>query len=97
MLGTYPKAATLARLLEFKEVFVWLDNDLPPRHKVNYGQIMAARVAKALRGFGVRVTNIVSAMDPKLLDRAAIRAHIVQGPTPSVSAPDGESNEPFVR
>jgi hypothetical protein len=96
MLGTYPKPATLARLLEFKEVFVWLDNDLPPKYPKNWGQIMAARVARTIRAYGVRVHNIAVADEPKTMDRWALHhalARSAEPTTTSVPAQDGESDE----
>jgi hypothetical protein len=94
MLGTYAKPATLLRLLEFKEPFVWLDNDLPPKHRVNWGQHHAAKLCKALRALGSRPINVVSDQEPKQLDRGAIIVTLARSAanrTPSVSAPDGES------
>jgi hypothetical protein len=78
MLGTYPKAATLSRILQFSEVYVWLDNDLPPKYPKNNGQIMARKLARMLRAYGVKVNNIASDRDPKLLDSAGISRWIVR-------------------
>jgi hypothetical protein len=74
MLGTHPKPATLLRLINFKDLFVWLDNDLPPKHRFNYGQHFAAKVCRTLRAYGVHVVNVVSDAEPKAMSRSDIRS-----------------------
>jgi hypothetical protein len=96
MLGTYPKPATLLRLLEFKKVFVWLDNDLPPKHRTNWGQQHASRLCRGLRAHGCAPWNIVSDLEPKELNAERIRATLARcatSRTPSVNAPDGEPDD----
>jgi hypothetical protein len=96
MLGTHPKPAVLLRLLDFKELFVWLDNDLPPKHRINSGQIHARKLCATLHAFGRSPANVVSNQEPKELDRASILsvlARCATAYTPSASAQDGESNE----
>lgn len=68
MLGTALPPELLAAILNRGcAVNVWLDNDLPPVHQVNRGQIAARKVVTQLRRLGVSVRNIVSTKDPKLL------------------------------
>lgn len=68
MLGTSLQSHALRLILQSgKAVNVWLDNDLPPVHPVNRGQIAARKVSKQLRALGVSVRNIVSHKDPKLM------------------------------
>jgi DNA primase len=93
LLGTYAKPATLTRLLELKDVMVWLDNDLPPKHRVNWGQERAAKLCRSLRAMGSAPVNIVSDQEPKALDKLSILRVLAlnaTGRTPSVNAPDGE-------
>lgn len=74
MLGTRLSDAALAALIRRRaRVNVWLDNDLPPKHPVNRGQIAAQKVGKQLRAAGLPVRNIVSPRDPKLMTRDEIR------------------------
>jgi hypothetical protein len=93
LLGTYAKPATLTRLLELKDVMVWLDNDLPPKHRVNWGQQKALKLCRSLRSLGGSPTNIVSDSEPKAMDKLSILRVLAlnaTGRTPSVNAPDGE-------
>jgi len=74
MLGTHPSPKLIAALLKTgRPVKVWLDNDLPPKHQVNRGQIAAKKVLKTLRAMGVHCTNIVSLKDPKLMKYEQIK------------------------
>lgn len=74
LMGTSLSAHTLSELMRRRcRVNVWLDNDLPPVHPVNRGQIAAARVGKQLRAMGLTVRNIVAPRDPKLMSRADIK------------------------
>lgn len=85
LLGTSAKPATLLYLLRFEGVFIWLDNDLPPVHSTNYGQLRAHTLRTKLRAFGVRVANIVSDMEPKELDKEGIRGTIARfAPAPTL-------------
>lgn len=73
LMGTSLSAFALTELMKRKvPVNVWLDNDLPPKHRVNRGQIAAAKVCKQLRAMGLEVRNIVAPRDPKLMARADI-------------------------
>jgi hypothetical protein len=77
LMGTSLNAFTLAQLMQRRApVNVWLDNDLPPLHRVNRGQIAAAKVIKQLRAMGLTVRNIVASRDPKLTSRADIKDYI---------------------
>ena len=68
MLGTALPSKLLSEILARGcEVNVWLDNDLPPTHPVNRGQIAAKKVSKQLRAAGVAVRNIITERDPKLI------------------------------
>lgn len=74
MLGTALPHELLARILRSdKPVNVWFDNDLPPLHLLNRGQIAAIKVVKQLRALGVEVRNIVTDKDPKLIHLDEIR------------------------
>jgi len=74
MLGTsLPHELMAAILRSGKAVNVWLDNDLPPVHQVNRGQMAAVKVLKQLRAAGVSVRNIVTDRDPKLIPLDEIR------------------------
>jgi len=74
MLGTSPSQKLIAELLKAgKPVKVWLDNDLPPTHKVNRGQVAAVKVLKTLRSMGLQCENIVSLKDPKLMTYEQIK------------------------
>lgn len=74
MLGTALPHELLARILRSgKPVNVWLDNDLPPLHLLNRGQMAAVKVVKQLRAMGVDVRNIVTLKDPKLIHLDEIR------------------------
>lgn len=73
LMGTSLSAFALAELMKRRApVNVWLDNDLPPVHRVNRGQMAAAKVVKQLRAMGVETRNIVAPKDPKLMTRAEI-------------------------
>lgn len=68
MLGTNLSPHTLLMLLRSgKAVNVWLDNDLPPVHTLNRGQIAATKVLKTLRSMGIPCRNIIAPRDPKLM------------------------------
>lgn len=68
MLGTALPNELLAKLLvSGKSVNIWLDNDLPPTHTFNRGQVAARKVMKALRAAGIEHRNIVTDKDPKLM------------------------------
>lgn len=74
MLGTALPSELLTRILRSgKGVNVWLDNDLPPVHLLNRGQIAAVKIMKQLRAMGVDVRNIVTKVDPKLVPLDEIR------------------------
>lgn len=74
MLGTSLPQELLARILRSgKGVNVWLDNDLPPVHLLNRGQMAAAKVLKQLRAVGIECRNIVTPVDPKLTTLDEIR------------------------
>lgn len=75
MLGTKLSDHILAELLKRQpsRVNVWLDNDLPPKHTQNRGQIAAKKVLARLRAVGLNAHNIVSTVDPKLLPRSDIK------------------------
>jgi len=73
LMGTRVGNHLLSLLLRRRaRVNVWLDNDLPPLHPVNRGQIAAGKVCKQLRAAGLEVRNIISPRDPKLMHRAEI-------------------------
>lgn len=77
LMGTRVSAHVLALLLARGcSVNVWFDNDLPPKFPVNRGQIMASRVMKQLRAYGIPCRNIVSEKDPKLHTRAEIKEYL---------------------
>jgi hypothetical protein len=68
MMGTNLGPGMLAALLkDGRPVNVWLDNDLPPLHLLNRGQIAAKKVLRTLRSVGIKANNIVSPKDPKLM------------------------------
>lgn len=74
LMGTVLNQHTLLQILQSgKGVNVWLDNDLPPLHSTNRGQIAAAKVVKTLRSHGVDVRNIVTTLDPKLTPYGTIK------------------------
>lgn len=74
MLGTSMSPLLLSKILASgKPVNVWLDNDLPPLHQVNRGQIAARKVVSQLRASGVSVRNIVAPKDPKLMTYQQIK------------------------
>jgi len=74
MLGTSLPSALFAEIIKRGcPVNVWLDNDLPPTHTINRGQVAARKIIKQLRGAGVEVRNIVTDVDPKLLHYAQIK------------------------
>jgi len=80
LLGTSLSPHLLALLMQAgKPVNVWLDNDLPPKHLVNRGQIAALKVAKQLRAAGLVVRNIVAPKDPKLMTFEQIK-ELLNGP-----------------
>jgi hypothetical protein len=68
LMGTRVSDYVLSMLLERRaRVNIWLDNDLPPKHRINRGQIAAMKAAKRLRAVGLEVRNIISPRDPKLM------------------------------
>lgn len=74
LMGTNLQPNTLHKLLLVgKPVNVWLDNDLPPTHTVNRGQIAAYKVLKTLRSVGIECRNIVAPRDPKLMTYEEIK------------------------
>ena len=74
LMGTNLQANTLHALLKVgKPVNVWLDNDLPPTHTVNRGQIAAAKVLKTLRSVGIECRNVIAPRDPKLMTYSEIK------------------------
>ena len=74
MLGTALPSTFLSRILRDNlSVHIWLDNDLPPMHRVNRGQIAAGKIIKTLRSMGVPFRNHLSDRDPKLLPLATIK------------------------
>ena len=74
LLGTNLQANTLHKLLlTGKAVNVWLDNDLPPTHTLNRGQIAATKVLKTLRSCGIQCRNIIAPRDPKLMTYQEIK------------------------
>lgn len=74
LMGTNLQANTLHALLKAgKPVNVWLDNDLPPTHQVNRGQIAARKVLKTLRSAGIVCRNIIAPRDPKLMTYTEIQ------------------------
>lgn len=78
MLGTALPNELLSKILASgKEVNVWLDNDLPPTHAVNRGQIAARKVMRALLGAGVACRNIVTDKDPKLMHYEQIKTLVL--------------------
>lgn len=78
MLGTALPNELLSKILASgKEVNVWLDNDLPPTHTVNRGQIAARKVLRALLGAGVPRRNIVTDKDPKLMHYEQIKTLVL--------------------
>lgn len=67
MMGTSCPDFVVSRLLSRDcQVNIWLDPDPP-------GRRAAAQVTKRLRSLGLRVNNIASECDPKLLPRARIK------------------------
>jgi len=79
MLGTSMSPLLLSRIMRSgKRVNVWLDNDLPPTHQVNRGQIAAKKVVSQLRASGVTVRNIVAPKDPKLMTYQQIKELLCQ-------------------
>lgn len=79
MLGTKLSDYSLGELLKRHQeqpsftVNVWLDNDLPPLHQINRGQIAARKVLAKLRAVGIPARNVISTRDPKLMSRAQIK------------------------
>lgn len=74
MLGTSLPSELLAAIIsDGRPVNVWLDNDLPPLHLSNRGQIAARKVLAKLRSVGVVARNIVTMQDPKLTKLDEIR------------------------
>lgn len=79
MLGTKLSDHALGELLKRHQeqpsftVNVWLDNDLPPLHQINRGQIAARKVLAKLRAVGIPARNVISTRDPKLMSRAQIK------------------------
>jgi hypothetical protein len=74
LMGTSLNAHTLSELMRRQcPVNVWLDNDLPPVHRYNKGQVAADKVGKVLRAMGCKVRNIVAPLDPKLMSRDQIK------------------------
>lgn len=74
MLGTSLSDHHLSELMKTgKPVDVWLDNDLPPKHLINRGQVAAKKVLARLRAVGIPARNIVSTKDPKLMSRVEIK------------------------
>ena len=74
LMGTSLQANTLHELLKAgKPVNVWLDNDLPPVHQLNRGQIAATKVLKTLRSVGIECRNIIAPRDPKLMTYSEIK------------------------
>jgi hypothetical protein len=77
LMGTNLQPNTLHAILkDGRPVNVWLDNDLPPTHQVNRGQIAAKKVLKSLRAMGVKAHNIVAPRDPKLMTYDEIKGLI---------------------
>jgi DNA primase len=81
LLGTKLSDHTLGALMDRAKqpgftVNVWLDNDLPPKHPVNRGQMAAAKVLAKLRAVGITAHNIISPLDPKLMSRVAIKEYL---------------------
>lgn len=74
MLGTKISDHVLGELMKAgKPVDVFLDNDLPPKHAVNRGQIAARKVIARLRAVGIPARNIVAPLDPKLMTRHQLK------------------------
>jgi DNA primase len=74
MMGTRVGDHALSLLIRRRaRVNVWMDNDLPPKHPVNRGQIAAFKIGKQLRASGLEVRNIVSPRDPKLMHLSEIK------------------------
>lgn len=79
MLGTKLSDYVLGELLKRHQeqpgftVNVWLDNDLPPLHRINRGQVAARKVLAKLRAVGIPARNVISTRDPKLMSRAQIK------------------------
>lgn len=86
MLGTKLSDHVLTRLMQRHTqqpgftVNVWLDNDLPPLHQINRGQVAARKVLARLRAMGIPARNIVSPKDPKLMSLGQIKdyLHVLQ-------------------
>jgi DNA primase len=81
LMGTKLTDHALSALMERNKqpgftVNVWLDNDLPPKHPVNRGQLAAAKVLAKLRAVGLTAHNIISPLDPKLMSRVAIKEYL---------------------
>lgn len=74
MMGTNLSPYMLHKLLaDGRPVNVWLDNDLPPQHPVNRGQIAAKKVLKTLRAVGIKANNILAPRDPKMMTYSQIK------------------------
>jgi len=74
LLGTKVSPKIIRMLIERGgRVNVWMDNDLPPRHSINRGQIAARKIIATLNAYGIKTRNIVSDRDPKLLFREQIK------------------------
>lgn len=74
MLGTSLPSQFLSRIMRDRlSVHIWLDNDLPPTHKVNRGQLAASKIVRTFRSLGVPFRNHLSDRDPKLLPLATIK------------------------
>lgn len=74
LMGTKPSHRVIRELLERGgQVNVWMDNDLPPVHRVNRGQMAARKIIRELTAYGIKCRNIVSDKDPKLLFREQIK------------------------
>lgn len=70
LLGTQLKAEAMSKLLVAgKPVVTWLDPD-------KAGITKASVMRRALRAYGVRVIDVLSRRDPKLLSTTAIEQHI---------------------
>jgi DNA primase len=66
LMGTKLSTTVAAEIIrDSRPVAVWLDPDMA-------GRTSAAKICKTLRAYGVKVTNVVSDKDPKLLSREEI-------------------------
>lgn len=82
-LGTSPSPALVRHLLESgKPVIVALDPDTA-------GQKGAAKLCKALRAYGIKVTNLILPKDPKLLPRDYLRDALTEASERIAAASNG--------